>query len=64
MQDSLKVGDQTPVLDLVANLRFLSANNGPIMWTSTKGLNVPLVTHFKLFAERTVKKRESRVEEG
>lgn len=52
-KDSLYFGDQLLFLDLVVNLRFLSLIWGPIIVTSTKGRNIPVVCHFRSFTART-----------
>lgn len=52
---SLYFGDQVFDLDLVANLRFLSARCGPIKFVSTNALNIPDWTgHFRSLAATTV----------
>lgn len=51
---SLYFGAQLLLLDLVVNFRFLSLWCGPIMVTSTKGRNMPVVCHFKSLAATTV----------
>ena len=52
---SLNLGDKVLFFDLVACFLFLSARWGPIRFTSTKGLNIPVANcHFKLLAETTV----------
>lgn len=50
---SLNFADQLLFLDLVVNLRFLSARKGPTMQTSTKGRNIPDVCHFMSFTAAT-----------
>jgi hypothetical protein len=53
---SLNLGDQLLDLDFVACFLFLSAKCGPIKFTSTKGLNMPVtVGHFRSLAATTVK---------
>lgn len=52
---SLYLGAQLLLLDLVVNFRFLSLWCGPIMVTSTKGRNMPLVCHFRSLAATTAR---------
>lgn len=56
---SLNLADQLLFLDLVVNLRFLSARKGPTMQTSTKGRNIPDVCHFMSFTAMTARSREA-----
>lgn len=59
---SLYFGAQLLLLDLVVNFRFLSLWCGPIMVTSTKGRNMPVVCHFKSLAATTVGTKGERGE--
>lgn len=50
---SLYFGDHKLGFDLVANLCFFSASNGPSTANSTNGRKVPVVAHLSAFAAIT-----------
>ncbi len=53
-KDSANLADQLLFLDLVANFLFLSLRCGPMMYTSTKGRNIPCVCQRRSLAATTV----------